>query len=89
MRDFVVVGLSHRTAPVEVRERLAVAPQDLERELREIAAHARLEEALLISTCNRVELYATSANPLQATQEAKQTLAKRLGDAARNMVYGL
>ncbi|KPK51377.1 MAG: hypothetical protein AMJ63_12635 [Myxococcales bacterium SG8_38_1] len=86
MRDFVVVGLSHRTAPVEVRERLAVAPQDLERELREIAAHARLEEALLISTCNRVELYATSANPLQATQEAKQTLAKRLGDAAGDEV---
>jgi glutamyl-tRNA reductase len=86
MRDFVVVGLSHRTAPVEVRERLAVAPQDLEREIREIAAQARFEEALLISTCNRVELYATSANPIQATREAKQTLAKRLGDAASDEV---
>jgi glutamyl-tRNA reductase len=82
MRDFVVVGLSHRTAPVEVRERLAVAPKDLERELREIAGDAGFDEALLISTCNRVELYATSANPLGAMQEAKGTLAKRLGDAA-------
>ena len=82
MRDFVVVGLSHRTAPVEVRERLAVAPSDLQRELREIATNSGLEEALLISTCNRVELYATSANPLEAAREAKQTLTKRLGDAA-------
>ena len=32
MRDFVVVGLSHRTAPVEVRERLAVAPDRLAQE---------------------------------------------------------
>lgn len=82
MRDFVVVGLSHRTAPVEVRERLAVAPTDLQRELREIATDSGLEEVLLISTCNRVELYATSANPLEAARDAKQTLTKRLGDAA-------
>ncbi len=82
MRDFVVVGLSHRTAPVEVRERLAVAPSDLQRELREIATDSGLEEVVLISTCNRVELYATSANPLDAARDAKQTLTKRLGDAA-------
>ncbi|MBW2162271.1 MAG: glutamyl-tRNA reductase, partial [Deltaproteobacteria bacterium] len=54
-RDFVVVGLSHRTASVEVREHLAVAPDRLEQELREIAANGQLDEALLISTCNRVE----------------------------------
>jgi glutamyl-tRNA reductase len=82
MRDFVVVGLSHRTAPVEVRERLAVAPDRLEQELREIAANGRLDEALLISTCNRVELYATSANPIAASQVAKDALARRLPEAA-------
>jgi len=37
MRDFVVVGLSHRTAPVEVREHLAVTPDRLEQELRNTA----------------------------------------------------
>jgi glutamyl-tRNA reductase len=73
MRDFLVVGLSHRTAPVEVRERLAVAPQDLERELLELASEAGVEEALLVSTCNRVELYATSPNPLDAAHDAKET----------------
>jgi len=86
MRDFLVVGLSHRTAPVEVRERLAVAPTDLERELREIAADSGFDEALLISTCNRVELYATSPNPLEATREAKEKLARRLGGAAGDEV---
>ncbi len=82
MRDFVVVGLSHRTAPVEVRERLAVAPDRLERELREIAANGRLDEALLISTCNRVELYATSTNPIAASRVARDALAGRLPETA-------
>ena len=81
MRDFVVVGLSHRTAPVEVRERLAVAPDHLEQELRAIAANGRFDEALLISTCNRVELYATSTSPAEAAQSAKDTLVTRLPDA--------
>jgi glutamyl-tRNA reductase len=86
MRDFVVVGLSHRTAPVEVRERLAVAPDRLEQELREISVKGRFDEALLISTCNRVELYATSANPIEAAQSAKKALAERLSEAATDEV---
>lgn len=86
MRDFVVVGLSHRTAPVEIRERLAVAPGQLEQELREIAGNGRLDEALLISTCNRVELYATSANPIAASRVAKEALASRLPAATSDAV---
>jgi glutamyl-tRNA reductase len=86
MRDFVVVGLSHRTAPVEVRERLAVAPDRLEQELREISVKGRFDEALLISTCNRVELYATSANPIEAAQSAKKAFAERLSEAATDQV---
>ncbi len=86
MRDFVVVGLSHRTAPVEVRERLAVAPDQLEDELRSIAARGAFDEALLISTCNRVELYATSEHPNQAVKDARRTLASRLPDTASDEV---
>jgi glutamyl-tRNA reductase len=85
-RDFVVVGLSHRTAPVEVREKLAVAPERLEQELRGIATDRGFDEALLISTCNRVELYATSANPIEAAQSAKQALAERLAQGQANEV---
>jgi len=80
MRDFVVVGLSHRTAPVEVRERLAVSPDRLEQELREIASNGHFDEALLISTCNRVELYATSVDPIAAAQNAREAFAGRLSN---------
>ncbi|MGB5524365.1 MAG: glutamyl-tRNA reductase [Polyangiales bacterium] len=80
MRDFVVVGLSHRTAPVEVRERLAVAPDRLAQELREFANSGRFDEALLISTCNRVELYATSVDPVAASKNAKEAFAGRLSE---------
>ncbi len=86
MRDFVVVGLSHRTAPVEIRERLAVSPDRLEQELREITTHAGLDEALLISTCNRVELYATSSDPLEAARQTKQVLERRLANSAADGV---
>ena len=55
---FVVVGLSHKTAPIEVRERLAIGrdalPEVLDRLLREPA----IGEAMVLSTCNRVEVYA-------------------------------
>lgn len=81
MRDFVIVGLSHRTAPVEIRERLAVAPERLEDELRGIAVEGSFDEALLISTCNRVELYATSADPGRAARDARSALGRRLADA--------
>lgn len=88
MRDFVVVGLSHRTAPVEVRERLAVAPDRLQHELRGIVASVGLDEALLISTCNRVELYATSTDPIAAGRNARQQLASRLpGPATEGVLY--
>lgn len=88
MRDFIVVGLSHRTAPVEVRERLAVPSDRLEQELREIAASGRFDEALLISTCNRVELYATSTNPIAASQVARDELARRLpASASEDVLY--
>ncbi len=87
MRDFVVVGLSHRTAPVEVRERLAVAPEQLEEELREIIARGHFDEALLISTCNRVELYGVSMNPTAAAQSARNTLASRLPNSTSEDVF--
>ncbi len=86
MRDLVIVGLSHRTAPVEVRERLAVAPENLQEELQEIAAAAAFDEALLISTCNRVELYATSMDPAQAVRTAKSALVSRLADSTQDEV---
>ncbi|MEQ3550416.1 glutamyl-tRNA reductase [Pseudonocardia nematodicida] len=54
----LVVGLSHRSAPVEVLERLAVAPGDVPKLLEEMLDRAHVEEAVILSTCNRIEVCA-------------------------------
>src|SRR5436190_10912270 len=53
----VVVGLSHRTAPLALRERLAIGRDHLPAMLQRLRAEAGLAEAMLLSTCNRVEVY--------------------------------
>jgi glutamyl-tRNA reductase len=52
----VVVGVNHKTAPVAVRERLAVTPQDLAEPLQRFQ-HPAVDELVILSTCNRVEFY--------------------------------
>jgi len=54
----LLVGISHRTAPVELRERLDFQARGIEGALREIGARGSTREALVLSTCNRAELYA-------------------------------
>ena len=54
----VVVGLNHRSAPVEVRERLAFSPEEAEEALYALRRREGVEEAVILSTCNRVEIYA-------------------------------
>ncbi|MCD8564111.1 MAG: hypothetical protein LRY53_00260 [Burkholderiaceae bacterium] len=55
--QLAVVGLNHNTAPVEVRETLAVAEAVLEELYGDILRNDRIYEAMVISTCNRVEYY--------------------------------
>ena len=54
----IVVGLSHKTAPVEIREKLAVPESRLGEALSRLCAYPGVKEGLLLSTCNRVEVYA-------------------------------
>lgn len=53
----LLVGVSHRTAPVELRERLDFHARGLEPALRAIASRVALKEAVVVSTCNRAEVY--------------------------------
>ncbi len=53
-----VIGCSHRTAPLEFREKLALTPGTLDRLYAELRALPGVSEALILSTCNRLELYA-------------------------------
>ncbi|HWC76274.1 MAG TPA: glutamyl-tRNA reductase [Blastocatellia bacterium] len=58
--NIVLIGLSHRTAPVEMRERLAFAEAHLPTALSSLVDQNTVEEGLIVSTCNRVELLASS-----------------------------
>ncbi len=54
---FLVLGINHRTAPVEIRERVVFAGPELPEALRELHAVPGVRECLIVSTCNRTELY--------------------------------
>jgi len=55
--SLVVVGINHRTAPVDVRERVVFEPARVPDALRELATLPPVKEAVIVSTCNRTELY--------------------------------
>lgn len=55
--ELFAVGVNHKHAPVELRERLAVGDEEHASLLRALREHAGLQEAMIVSTCNRVEIY--------------------------------
>lgn len=57
----VLVGLNYKTAPVEIRERVAFAPERVPEMLMELRSLPQVSECALLSTCNRTEFYAVSA----------------------------
>jgi glutamyl-tRNA reductase len=71
----VVVGLSHRSSPVALRERFAFADARIPATLELLRTEGIVEEAVILSTCNRVEIYAaTPLEPAQAFAELKEFL---------------
>lgn len=69
----VVVGLSHRTAPIEVREELALSSGEVADLLRELVMQPAIDEALAVSTCNRVEIVAAARD---RSRSALDSIAK-------------
>jgi len=87
--DLLLVGVSHRTAPVAVRERLAVEPEAVAAALVELTALAPVREAAMISTCNRVELYAAVDDADRAAAALGEVLARRAGVAVADLAEHL
>jgi glutamyl-tRNA reductase len=56
--NFLLIGVNHTTAPLEVREQLAIPESHLPEAMRRLAEYPGVEEAMILSTCNRVELLA-------------------------------
>ena len=55
--QLIVLGLNHKTAPVEIRERFNFSQDKTVRVLRRLINNDNINEAVLLSTCNRTELY--------------------------------
>ena len=58
-----VIGINHKTAPIELRERIAISRDDLPETTRALAAMPGVTECMIVSTCNRVEILAALESP--------------------------
>lgn len=85
MSELFVVGISWRTAPVAVREKLAFRDDELTDTLQAMTSALPVAEALLISTCNRVEVYGVGKPGTDPTGPVRMFLAARRGLAAADV----
>ncbi len=63
MSQLVLIGVNHKTAPIELRERIAISRDELPEATRALAAQPGVSECMIVSTCNRVEMLAAVESP--------------------------
>jgi glutamyl-tRNA reductase len=83
VREVFLVGLSHKTAPIDVRERVALTGDALREALGELKSADGVREALVVSTCNRVEVYVHAPDDAAA----RRFFTSRSGEAGEHL-YG-
>ena len=71
----IVVGLSHKTAPIEVREKLNFPEATVPDALRKLMSYEGIRESLILSTCNRVEIYASVPDSAKGIDRIKQFIS--------------
>lgn len=74
--NIAVVGLSHKTAPVEVREKLSIPEPQTESAIAQLLSYPHIDEVAILSTCNRLEIYIVSDETTQGIQEVTQFLSE-------------
>lgn len=74
--EILLLGLNHKTAPVELRECIAFSKDEADAALKTLQGHPFIREVFLLSTCNRVELLIATDNVPRATEAAKSYIAK-------------
>src|SRR4051794_31857275 len=77
--ELLAIGISHKTAPIELRERVALTDGMSERFLRELVAAPDIHEAVALSTCNRTEVYVVTGDPVEAESAVLGMLARQAG----------
>jgi len=76
MNEIVLIGINHKTAPVELRECIAFTENESESAVRELAGKAPIKEVLLFSTCNRVEVLVVTTDYTAAVDVTKNYIAE-------------
>jgi len=71
----VVVGLSHKTAPIEVREKLSFPESTAPDALRALVQSPGIRECIILSTCNRVEIYAYAQDSAEGVEQIQQFIS--------------
>jgi glutamyl-tRNA reductase len=79
MSELLALGISHKTAPVALRERLAFTESQAVEFAKQITQGPEVHEAVVISTCNRTEVYLVVGDPVQAETDVLGMLARRAG----------
>jgi len=77
--EILALGASHKTAPIELREKLALPAGRASRVLADLTAHDAVHEAAALSTCNRTELYLVTADPGEAEAQVLGMLSRQAG----------
>lgn len=83
--DIVLVGISHKTAPLDVREKFSFSDTSLDANYRALKNYHELSEALILSTCNRVELYGAGPDVAAVAGRLRAFLCASHGIAAGYM----
>ncbi|MBA0792613.1 hypothetical protein Gohar_017097 [Gossypium harknessii] len=77
--SIVVIGLSVHTAPVEMREKLAIPEAEMPRAIGELCGLNHIEEAAVLSTCNRMEIYVVALSQHRGVKEVTEWMSKTSG----------
>ena len=80
--EIVVVGVSHKTAPIEIREKLAFSEHQVKEALAHLKCYPGIDEGLILSTCNRVEVYCVAEDVAAGYQKIRQFLVNHGADLA-------
>ena len=75
--EIVLIGLNHRTASVELRERVAFTPEQAREAAEQLRSRGILEESLVLSTCNRSELYGVPREDRDGQRRARWNCSLR------------
>jgi glutamyl-tRNA reductase len=87
--ELLLLGTSYKTAPLELRERVALTDTGAERLLEELRMEPEVHEAVVLSTCNRTELYVVAGDPVEAETIVVSKLARRAGLRPTELLEGV